>query len=273
VAKKIGNLHVPGAILYYKTYGSGPILLMIHGGNGEADVFNRTVDFLADHYTVVVYDRRGHSHSKLDDTREKYKIETHSDDAHRLLSELATNPAFVFGSSSGAVIALDLAAKHPEQVRLTIPHEPPLIQLLPDAEQSMARQMLEKLEEDYHSEGPIPAVNKFNQNLGMDFEGSFKHMNREQLDQLICNIDYFLSYEEPAIRLYKPDMAAIKSSPTQILPAGGSSSKDFFPYHCTIALSDYLGIKIVEFPGNHIGYITCPKEFAIRLIDVLNLQN
>jgi len=59
----------------------------------------------------------------------------HSDDAHRLLAELSTAPAYVFGSSGGALIGLDLVAHHPEQVCTLVAHEPPADYLLPATEQ------------------------------------------------------------------------------------------------------------------------------------------
>ena len=59
-------LEVPGARLYYETHGSGPVMLMIPGATGTADSFRRVTEHLAAHYTVVIYDRRGFSRSKLD---------------------------------------------------------------------------------------------------------------------------------------------------------------------------------------------------------------
>ena len=56
-------LEVPGARLYYETHGSGPLMLMVPGANGEADIFKMVREHLAAHYTVVTYDRRGFSRS------------------------------------------------------------------------------------------------------------------------------------------------------------------------------------------------------------------
>src|SRR5262249_25567811 len=80
-----------------------------------------------DRYSVIIYDRRGLSRSTLDDPQEEQRVETHSDDAHRLLAVLASDyePAYVLGSSGGAIIGLDLVARHPEQVHTLIAHEPP----------------------------------------------------------------------------------------------------------------------------------------------------
>ena len=47
-------------------------------------------------------------------------------------------PVDLFASSGGAVNALALVAKHPEQVRTLVAHEPPLASVLPDREGAMA---------------------------------------------------------------------------------------------------------------------------------------
>lgn len=56
-------------------------------------------------------------------------------DVHRVLQAVTHEPALVFGSSGGAVTGLALATRHPEQVRTLVAHEPPLVEVLPDAEQ------------------------------------------------------------------------------------------------------------------------------------------
>lgn len=97
-------------------------------------------------YTVVTYDRRGLSRSTLHDPDESPTIQRHSDDAHRLLSELTTEPACVFGTSLGALIALDLVARHPEQIRTLAAHEAPLHHLLPNSQQAEVRRIHQVIE-------------------------------------------------------------------------------------------------------------------------------
>src|SRR5207237_986715 len=119
--------------LYYEVRGSGPVLLMMPGGPADAGAFRNIAQPLASHYTVVTYDPRGLSHSTLDGPLQDERIvEIFADDVHRLLSETAKEPADVFGSSGGAVIGLELAARHPEQVRTLVSHEPPAPALLAD---------------------------------------------------------------------------------------------------------------------------------------------
>ncbi|MCY7766219.1 alpha/beta hydrolase [Bacillus inaquosorum] len=259
-----GTLQVPGANIHYKLRGTGPIILLIHGGGGDADKFHHVADHLANWYTVVTYDRRGHSRSNLANQTEDYRVETHSDDAHRLLAKLTDKPAYVFGSSSGAVIGLDLCVRHPEQVSVMIPHEPVLLQFLNGNELKQAKQFMEDLKKNHRNE-----VITLLSSLETD------EQSKDVLaERLLGNSTYFTEYEIQGILNYTLDIEALKmvftSAPMKVLPAGGSASRDFFPYRCANALAEHLETEIVEFPGNHAGYNTIHhKEFAERLHDML----
>ena len=265
---KNGTLQIPEAILYYEVRGSGPILLLIHGGGGDADKFNNIAYHLADKYTVVTYDRRGHSRSNLINKTEDYKVETHSKDAHLLLAELTDKPAYVFGSSSGAVIGLDLCIRYSGQVRGMIPHEPVLLQLLFGNELKQAEQFMEDLQNNHRSE-----VIKLLSNLEMN-DAKPKQSIDVLKERLLSNSTYFTKYEIPGILNYTLDInklnTLLKSSSIKIFPAGGSASRDLFPYGCAATLAEQLDTEIVEFPGHHGGFDTThPEEFAERLHNVL----
>ncbi|MCI1696390.1 alpha/beta fold hydrolase [Aneurinibacillus aneurinilyticus] len=267
IVVKNGTLPVHGANIYYEVRGSGPFLLMIHGGGGEAEKFQKVADNLADRYTVITYDRRGHSRSIIDNPAEDYSVSIHSEDAHRLLSELTNEPAFVFGSSSGAVIGLDLSIRHPEQIRVLIPHEPVLLQLLFGNELEQAKQFLESLKKNHRSE-----VLKLLSTSELDISNS--EQSKDVIThRLLSNSTYFVKDEIPGIINYSLDIdalqTALKSSSMQVLPAGGSASRDFFTYGCSVALAEQLGTNFVEFPGHHGGYNSeLHKEFAEKLHDV-----
>src|SRR5918994_3852358 len=86
-------LEVPGARLYYETHGSGPVMLMVPGAGGTADSFARVREYLAAHYTVVTYDRRGFSRSQLDGLQDyAHRLETDADDVRRLIEHLSDEP-------------------------------------------------------------------------------------------------------------------------------------------------------------------------------------
>jgi pimeloyl-ACP methyl ester carboxylesterase len=117
-----------GTELYYTASGAGPSLVLVHGSWGDADNWARVVPPLSARCRVVTYDRRGHSRSG----RTSAPDSVHDDvaDLAALVEELDLAPAFVCGSSYGALVTLRLATSHPELVRGIAVHEPPGVPLL-----------------------------------------------------------------------------------------------------------------------------------------------
>ena len=134
------TLDVPGAVLTYdirrNDSTTAPVLLLIGSPMGAAG-FGTLAGHFADR-TVVTYDPRGVERSKKTDDATESTPDQHADDLHRLISALAAGPVEIFASSGGAVNALALVAKHPEQVRTLVAHEPPAAQVVPDREQALA---------------------------------------------------------------------------------------------------------------------------------------
>jgi pimeloyl-ACP methyl ester carboxylesterase len=120
---------VAGGSIYYTVQGTGPALLLMGGGPGNADTLEPLASRLAQDHTVVTYDRRGYSRSQVDDPAQPAGIPGHSDDARQLIADLGSGPVSVFGTSFGALVALDLAATAPDAIGLLIVHEPPLGQM------------------------------------------------------------------------------------------------------------------------------------------------
>jgi hypothetical protein len=54
-----------------------------------------------------------------------------------------------------------------------------------------------------------------------------------------------------------------------VVLAGGSSGQESPVFRCTQALAERLGTEVVEFPSHHAGYISYPKAFAKKLVEVL----
>ncbi|MFJ7064323.1 alpha/beta fold hydrolase [Streptomyces sp. NPDC101115] len=132
----VGVVAVPGATLRYETRGSGPVLLLVPGGAGDAGMYEGMADRLAAAgYTVVSYDQRGLSRSPLDGPLTDQSVAEWADDALAVLDAVSPDgdePAYVFGGSSGGIVALALLARHPGRVRRVVAHEPPLVELLAD---------------------------------------------------------------------------------------------------------------------------------------------
>jgi len=272
---KEGTLEVPGATLYYKVRGTGPLLLVLQGGYGDADGSEGLAQHLVDAYTVLTYDRRGLSRSKVNDASEAHGIETHSEDVHHLLAALTPEPAFVVGFSLGALVGLDLVARHPEQVRALVAHEPPAIGLLPDAERVSSLQAHEEVEEIYRSAGVTAAMKKMVELAGVNVDDREPDVNvtapvGQEAARMAANMGFLLTHDLPAVRHYTPDLSALEIQRTLILPAIGRNSGEIVPRHSALALAERLGLRVLEFPGGHTGYVLRPREFALRLRQVLS---
>ncbi len=127
-------ISIAGTALAVQRRGTGIPLLLVHGGGEDADMLATQADNLAGSgFEVITYDRRGTGRSG----REEWPgggADQHADDAAGLLRALALGPATVVGVSSGGVIALALAARHPELVERVVAWEPPAAGVVPNGD-------------------------------------------------------------------------------------------------------------------------------------------
>ena len=268
------TLQVPGANLYYEVRGSGPVLLMMPGGPADATTFRRIEDRLASRYTVVTYDPRGLSHSSsLDPAGDARMVEIFADDVHRLLAELGSSKASVFGSSGGAVIALELVKRHPEQLDTVVAHEPPSPKLLPDSAQALAA--MEDVCDTCASAGLWPAAQKFMTLVGIQGgpppapEGEPTPEMLEAQALMQRNMEFFFGRYIRNLARYEPDIAALKASSCRIVPAVGAESGGQLAHNGGLGLARMLGVEATVFPGDHGGFDGRPVEFAEKLREVL----
>jgi pimeloyl-ACP methyl ester carboxylesterase len=273
---KVDTLKVPGATLHCEVRGSGPVLLMIPGGPTDASIFTVPAGLLADRYTVVTYDPRGHSRSTLDGAAEDIPVDVHADDARRLLEAVGTEPACVLGSSGGGTIGLDLAVRHPSHVQTLVAHEPPVMELLRDS--ARWRDLVNDVEEIYRTQGVFPAMQKFGDAVEeggpKSSDGPQSEPTPEQAElmgRMIGNFDLFLAHEFRAISGYVPDIAALQAVSTRIVVAGGEESGEQGASRAAVALADRLGTEVAYFPGAHGGFGSHPETFAERLHEVLSV--
>jgi len=113
-----------GTVIAFDRIGNGPPVILVDGafcyrGMGQS---GQLAELLARHFTVFTYDRRGRGGSG--DTA-PYAVEREIEDIAALLNE-AGGAAFVWGTSSGAVLALE-AANRLSGIRKLALYEAPLI--------------------------------------------------------------------------------------------------------------------------------------------------
>ncbi|MGH9344241.1 MAG: alpha/beta fold hydrolase [Terriglobia bacterium] len=275
------QLETPEVNLYYTVRGSGPMFLILQGGAGNADGAEALADELSSDFTVVTYDRRGLSRS-TPIRAERYEIATHADDVARLIGALSGEPAFVFGSSLGALIGVELVARHPGVVRLLIAHEPGLYALLEGAERDEALRGHTDALETFQREGMPAAMKLMFARSGTDMNDpeaeipalSLSTADPKAMEQHFANLRHFLTCDVPAVTRYRPEVDAVTAARSKIIPAiGSASSPSALPYRCTVALAGVLHRTPVEFPGGHTAYMLRPKGVAHRIRELIRLES
>ena len=265
------TLKVPGAELYYETRGSGPVLLCITGGPTDAGMFTDLAGRLADRYTVVTYDQRGHSRSPLEGEPEDIPISLHADDAAAILRAVEGEPAYVYGNSGGGTIGLELVARHPDLVRTLVSHEAALIELLPDADEWRAT--FDDIAATYRTEGVFAAMGKFGavvEKGGPKYSEEMQQQeptpeSEEMMARMAGNFDLFIAHELQLNVGYVPDFDRLRSVSARIVSAAGETSGEQAARRGALLLAERLGIAPTYLPGAHGGWGSDPGEFAERL--------
>jgi 3-oxoadipate enol-lactonase len=111
-AVETGFLDVPGGRLYYEVEGSGPPLLLIHGGLGSLRMWDGQMPAFAPLYQVIRFDTRGYGRSETEHVPFSNRA-----DAVAVLRHVGATRCHLVGQSRGGIIALDLTLEHPDLVR------------------------------------------------------------------------------------------------------------------------------------------------------------
>lgn len=89
-----------GTEIYYKDWGTGPVVVLSHGWPLNADSWEAQMLFLASNgYRVIAHDRRGHGRSSQPWSGNE--MDTYADDLAQLLDQLDVRGAALFGFSTG----------------------------------------------------------------------------------------------------------------------------------------------------------------------------
>ena len=265
------TLPVAGATIYYETWGSGPLLLLIPGGPQDAGVFAGLAHELADRYTVLAFDPRGNSRTVTDAPGQTLDVDLLADDAAALIAAQGSGPAFVFGTSGGAQIGLSLAARHPARVATLVAHEPPTIMLLPDPEAALAGERA--LHETYLREGVDAAMAEFFAANGLDGamdgdgppEFDMPPEAAETFQRVSGNFEYWLAHGILPLSTYRPAIDTLRSGAPRIVVAIGEQSAGQPIAAMGQALADRLGLAPTTFPGDHMGFEADAAAFAAAL--------
>ncbi len=280
------TLDVPGGALVYDVIGplppadgQRPLFMIGHpmGSSGFAE--------LASHFpdrTVVSYDPRGCDRSQVADA--DHSPRQNAEDVHQLIGLVGGGPVDVFGSSGGAVTGLALVTQYPDDVAVLVAHEPPILGVLPDADNATGgvppgdarpttraasarawpgssrsrRRRASSRAEHLAQPAPDPAM------FGLPTEDDGGRDN-----VLLSGVS------DPVIE-YRLDPDAVNAAPTRVVIAAGEESRNQVPGRAAAEVAKLLGTDLAMFPSHHGGfnggdgpYAGKPAEFAARLREVL----
>ncbi len=283
---KTHTLDAPGVTLTYDVRSNEashlPVLLIVGSPMGASGFAT-----LAGHFTdrtVVTYDPRGADRSKRTDGAAESTPDEHADDLHRLITALDAGPVDLFASSGGAVNSLALVAKHPEQVRTLVAHEPPASQELPDREEVLA--VCTDIRETYYRDGFGPAMAKFI--ALVSFQGPLPagYAAQPGPDPALFGLpaqddgnrdDPLTGQNIVTCNAYRHDFDALRAASTRVVIGVGEKSGDTLARRAGLAVAERLGPPPVTFPGDHGGFLGGeygqtgePDAFAATLHEVLD---
>jgi pimeloyl-ACP methyl ester carboxylesterase len=282
------TLDVPGATLIYDVRPGGPAdatPLFLTASPMAAGGFGTLAGYFTDR-TVVTYDPRGSERSELTEPTTPPTPEQHADDLHRIIQELGGGPVDLFASSGGAVNALALVARHPEDLRTLVAHEPPLPTLLPDREAALAA--ARAVNETYKQRGWGAGMAHFIALVSHrgEFDPGFAEQPAPDPAMFGLPTEDDGSRTDPLLGLalvgsigYEPDFHALRTASNRIVLAAGVESEGELANRGAFAVAERLGVEPVIFPSNHGGFLGGeygqmgdPEAFAGKLRDVLAMR-
>jgi pimeloyl-ACP methyl ester carboxylesterase len=107
------ELTLHGHSVTYRTAGSGPVLLLLHGIANSSETWEPVASALAKHFTLIAPDLLGHGASAT--PRGDYSLGAHASGARDLLTALGHDHVTVVGHSLGGGIAMQFAYQFPER--------------------------------------------------------------------------------------------------------------------------------------------------------------
>src|SRR5512143_1113916 len=97
----------------YRSAGSGPLLVLLHGIAGSSETWEDVIPHLANHHTVIAPDLLGHGDSSK--PRGDYSLGAYANAIRDLFGALGHDRGTVVGHSLGGGIAMQFAYQFPER--------------------------------------------------------------------------------------------------------------------------------------------------------------
>ena len=267
-----------GDELYYEVRGQGFPLLMIPPGGGDGWQYSFVADLLADEYKIITFDRRANGRSTLNNPQ-NFEISQQSRDAVAVLHAAGEESAYVFGNSSAAVIALDMARTQAHALRALIVHEAPLARLHPNARKWQRffasvylnglrfGSSIAALQFMLGVQLPIAELIKATKPINAHrAQSSEPYLSDQTASEVLVKMELL------PVTNYLPDVESIIRNGVRVFIAIGewALKRNTWIAQVNLILAQQLGCELVKFPGHHGSFMDLPVEWAAALRGVLH---
>jgi pimeloyl-ACP methyl ester carboxylesterase len=254
-----GHVDTEGDRIVFDVRGQGAPLILLPGTPGDASAYALVAEPMAVDHTVITFDPRGFGRSTGNEPR-RYEIGQQARDVVSVLEAAGIERALVFGSSAGAEVGLELAKNHPGIVDGLVAHEPPVVRVLPDADEFQTR--VADIYRTAWTEGSKAAffdfllLTQLPFNNGKPFTADEVAGIRPGADQVpgLDFADFYMKHQMLPLTDYKPDLDAIRRNGVRVVGAAGQLSLGLPLGRTARQVAEELDAPFVVFPGHHGSY-------------------
>ena len=134
-------VQVPEGRIHYVKIGSGPPLVIFHGGGSSSLSWIPAMELMGKSFTCYAFEILGHGQSE-EPPRETFSIPDHGRTMNQALDSLNIKRAHIIGNLSGASLAIEMAASYPEKLDKLVLAVPPVIDPRTTPQQSQSTAVL-----------------------------------------------------------------------------------------------------------------------------------
>lgn len=222
---------IGGTDTRYFDVGTGPKLLLIHGGSYDyrlgiaADDWDSSYGVLVDRYRVITPDKLGAGGTDSPATDEQYTMQAVIDHLREFADVLGLDDYVVIGHSRGALPAARLAIDHPDRIRALVllasntlpaenPTDPPRPYFPPGTVVPTEAMIRSRLGDGFDNPGAGYAWEYIDRKLSLYASAAAVHASRPMTERAITRI---LDLER---RVFLPDMRRVKSDTLRSIDGG-----------------------------------------------------
>lgn len=252
-----------GTAIAYERTGSGPPLVLVHGGAAASHIdWEPVAPRLAEYFTVYAMDRRGRGESGDADT---YTVEREFEDVAAVVDSIS-EPVHLLGYSFGAICALE-AALRTDSIATLVLYEPALAD---DGGEIFPEELLQQIDDRLDGNDMVGALTVLLRSVGYSDE-DIERLSTEEIWRVQLEATPTITRELRALNAYRfdPDRFGDLVVPTGLVT--GSESPTLFRTSTATLDEDLPNSRIITLPGQtHEAATAAPDLFVEKVASFLH---